>query len=85
MREKILKDLNEILDKIPTGSVDGLPALTEDEVKLELATRIVKSLPIPADLVVPGSLAENRDDLFDRMAEFGVYYSGSLHPELAKE
>ena len=82
MREKILKDLGEILDKIPVGPVDGL---TEDEVKLELATRIVESLPLPEDLVKPGAIAEHRDDLFDQMTEFGVYYSGSLHPELAKE
>jgi hypothetical protein len=76
MKNKILQDLSQILDKIPFDT-----GLTEEEVKLEMATRIVEHLALPvSDQVPDADLAGQRQELFDSMTEFGVYFSGTTHP-----
>ena len=72
MRDKIMSDIAAILAKIPANT-----GLTEDEVRLEVAIRIMETFPrgkqpdVDADLDEAVSLAQ----------EAGVYYGATVHPE----
>jgi hypothetical protein len=71
MRNKIMQDIGKILDTIPSDT-----GLFEDEVKLELATKILELISLPDQ-----SLDEHRDTLIGQMAEFGMCYGSFTHPE----
>lgn len=72
MRNSILQYVNKILDAIPADT-----GLTEDEVRLELATQILRDFPRG----VQGDVDANLDLAIALCEEAGVYYGGTAHPE----
>ena len=72
MRNSILQYVNKILDAIPADT-----GLTEDEVRLELAIKILRNCPRGVQPDVDADL----DEAVSLCEEAGVYYGTIVHPE----